>query len=747
MFKTSTLSMLIMSAGLGLSAEAANPERTQYYEEQQRFHHVPKESYSGWGWSPSSIYQSASYDSETSGGGGGGDEPPPETRPSAPANLSVLYTPGQSQVTISWATPADKGNGSDFKYEIYRVDQGQASELIRSQSSTSKFNYNLIHDAQSEDTSTSTSTSTATASPTASVSASSGYAELVPTQFRIRACNSAGCSSSQSSPFIMVAEPKVDVPTQTLLERSRQILSSTSNANYRKSATTYTNGELAVAQGVLGQGIDMLNAEPVENSYCWNASSQDKVSANVTRLNRQSMSFSKVDTYESLQTSLDLKRSGGINLSFGGFSIGAKSKKAIYSKTKKVTESSVIVAHFLDEQNKFTAKPAIELDMKSAYVDMLKPMNATKKLEFRKACGDNYINSIITGRELTATIRIFSEHETASETKSKTSGLQADLQAYSADGNFDSSELSQMNSEYRNYTFEVLVYQSGSSTPGDIIRLTTPEALFDVMNQFASSSNQDLVAISSTDAEYPIPELLDGELHFDVFANYVNYQNRANAWMRLDEQLYQRCWMLDTEVVGAETAGDMEEVMGDRAYVNGQSESFMCDASKTVIEEGMRQCTQQSLWSGCYYPTEPLCEDALNGGQCMDRMEQISYKAPRSISHRLDVSRGGCAIGPCKRSKSMTTCFTDASVFPDLSRNDVISSSYQTQPVAGVSAQVDRAWQVNYANNSLSAGSDAKYCLKSSAQVYGKGAWGSGGRYESLNKVFGFKPIQLDYSL
>ncbi|MDP5192120.1 hypothetical protein, partial [Rheinheimera baltica] len=112
-----------------------------------------------------------------------------------------------------------------------------------------------------------------------------------------------------------------------------------------------------------------------------------------------------------------------------------------------------------------------------------------------------------------------------------------------------------------------------------------------------------------------------------------------------------------------------------------------------------------------------------------------------------DLARGGCAIGPCKKSASIQQCFATSNTVPDYSRNKVISSSYVPTSIPGLVVTVDRAWQVNYVRNSISNAS-GKYCLGSSAEVYGKGGWGSGGRYEANNQMFGFKLIEnIGYSL
>ncbi|USD38428.1 hypothetical protein [Ferrimonas sp. SCSIO 43195] len=746
MFRTNALALAL--AGLSLGAQATGlPDGgdvdSGFYEDQAGFQQLAEGVEQGWGWSgPASKAGLYSLDSDTR------DEPEPDPDPlppSEPRKLYVAQTDSSDLVTLSWGASNSVGIGDGFSYKVYKQSKGYGRQLIATRSQAGSVSHNLgaasvQRLAAAEDTSTSTDTGTSDPGPNGDT----------PVRFIVEACNSAGCSRDQISPYYVV-NPSVSGSTQTLpaVALSRQLLASASIAARQtrlKSAngTGYSGGELALARGMLGRGIDALKGEPIVSSNCWVAQGDARVNGYPLRINEQNFSFTQVDTYEKLQRSLGLEKSGGLGLKFGGFSFGSSGRKALYSETEKVTETSVIVARFTDHQNQFSAEPAQVMGMASHNVQQLVD---GRKLEFRKGCGDRYIDSITTGRELLATIRIVNQSETYSETKTTTAGLKAKLSAYGADGNFDTSERTSINNEYKKYSFEVLVTQLGGSDSSNILRLKHPNALMDVLQRFSESDNNDLVVVKSTDREYPIPAPISGDSHYDVFANYPVYRDKLATWSRLDAQVRERCWMLDNQTVGDEPALMTADALGEQFYYNNQTQSGMCDAGKALVVMNSSYCAEQSEWGKCQLPNDSACIDGINGGQCMDRLEHITYKGPRYKSVRLDVSRGGCAIGPCKRSRSAQICFSNDTVIPDFSRNEVITDSYPTKPVAGMVVEVDRAWNVNYVRNSVGRNSAGHYCLNSDAQVYGKGGWGSGGRYESFNQMFGFESRLVGYSL
>ncbi len=629
---------------------------------------------------------------------------PPEVAPSSPRKLSVSRTQGSSVVNVKWM-PGYAGTGTNFRYELVRQIKNQSGATIYSGAATSR-------------------------------SDNAGTNQVV--RYQIRACNSAGCSNYVSSDYYLInAQYNNGGAITAPLDRFSLI-----TAMPQKSAgTSYTTmSETDTALSVLGNGFDALKGE-VHGTHCWSLTGADKLSS-VQNVNEQKYSFRQVDNYEALATSLDIKRAGGGSLSFGGFSIGGSGSSSLYAQTSKVTESSVIVASFVDQRKKFQAKQASELTLAPTYRNQLLTGN---KLEFRKACGDKFIDTVTTGRRMLFTIRVESESSSYSQIKSKTLELKAALEQYSADGSFSSEEKNTIQQQFRNYSFEIIGTQAGGSSADNLLRLNDITQFMTVLSNFANSSNQDLIALSSTERDYPIPSGMSGS-HFAVFADYTSYRDILTSWGRLDKQVERRCWMLNNDKVSPDIVLRTEQAMGTRFFMGNVSEGQLCDATKDMLDRFTNYCANQGEWSKCFLPTASSCIDSINQGQCMQRPELISYKGAALAEGRLDVARGGCAIGPCKESKTVEHCFASNAVIPDYARNRVFSDSYQPTPLAGLVVTVDRAWQVNYVRNSIS-NLNGRYCFKSSAEVYGKGAWGSGGRYESNNQMFGFDIRTLGYQL
>lgn len=629
---------------------------------------------------------------------------PPGVAPSTPKRLIVSRKQGSSVVNVKWI-PGYAGSGTSFRYELRQQVKSQSSSLVYSGSSTTR-------------------------SQTAPTNQAVRY--------QVRACNSAGCSGYATSDYYLINGQynSGGAYTRPLEDASKAIIA------YKTADTTYqTQTETDTALSVLGNGFDAIKGEVYGNA-CWTLSGQDKLSS-VQNINDQKYSFRQVDSYESLATSLDVKRSGGGSLSYGGFSVGGSGSRALYSETSKVTESSVIVASFVDQRKRFQAKQAVDLNMSSTYSNMLR---TGQKLEFRKACGDKFIDTVTTGRKMTFTIRVESESSSYSEIKSKTLQLKASLDAYSADGNFDSSEKSTLDQEFKGYTFEILGTQTGGSNSDNLLKLNSITEFMTMLSNFANSASDDLVAIASTERDYPIPSGMTGT-HFSVFTNYPIYRDILASWGRLDKQVERRCWMLNANKVNPNTVIRTEQAMGNKYYLGSVSEGQLCDATKDMIDRFTNYCANQGEWSNCFIPTASACIDSINQGQCMQRPQLISYKGAALVEKRLDLARGGCAIGPCRESKTIEQCFASPTIIPDYARNNVYSTSYQPTPVDGLVVTVDRAWQVNYVRNSVNKLSNGLYCLRSSAEVYGKGGWGSGGRYESNNQMFGFEIRTLGYAL
>ncbi|WP_199610026.1 hypothetical protein [Flocculibacter collagenilyticus] len=702
------ISLLIGAMGLGLSsfamaASAPQVDNTEFFEDQGDFENATDENKDGWGWASAfcSSGDTGCDSTDTSGGGGGTPTP---TKPSAVNHLFVKYKEGSSTVTLNWPATSP-GNGTGFRYEVYEEPKSGSRSRIYSGSSRAKI-YNA------------------------------GINKTV--RYAIRACNSAGCSGYEYSPYLVInGSYDSDGINTKPLDQARP--GSTPFAG--KGALTTMN-EQDTALSALGVGFDALKGE-LHNANCWATDGSSMIDS-VEYVNDQKYLFSQVDTYTQLAQTLDIKRSGGLNLSFGGFSIGGSSSYSLYSTTEKVTDTSVIVASFVDKQNKYKAKQASVLQMDNDKESLLE--NGYKK-EFRKHCGDQYLDSVTTGRKMTFTIRIESVTESNSEIKSKTAQLKASLDSYGADGNFDSSERSEIESQFSSYTFDIKGAQAGADSSSNLLQLNDIGQFMTVLQNFANSSNDALVNIESTEKDYPIPSSMLGQPHYNVFSDFTVYRDKLRIWDNFDSQLSQRCWMLDPNKIGEDALTEFIDGFGETYFQGTVNEMDMCQAVKNMVTNYANYCMNQGEWSKCHQPVENTCYDTVNNSQCLQRAERITYKTPTKIDERLDVSRGGCFIGPCYKDKTVQSCFSSTSTVPDFNRNKVISDSYQTPAVRGLTAVIDRAWNVRTARNDVFKNNTGHFCLKAYAKIYGKGGWGAGGRYESNNIMFGFTTRNQNYSL
>lgn len=718
--------IVLLLSGLGLVGNAYAVETPQsqvqetssFYEDDAEFNQAAVGSEEGWGWQlKTSVSASIQCDTNSDCGGGGPIDPPPDVAPSVPKSIAVLRTKGSNSVEVKWQG-GNAGRGSNFHYELRQQYKDQIPQDSETQTQTAP-------------------SSTVSVGNNLSSIQNPGADKIV--KYAVRACNSVGCSPYKTSQYYSinanydnggaVTKPLESVRTNSQLARK---------GTYSALSTNQTEQETALA--ALSKGYDALKGEVYGNS-CWDLSGAAQLDS-VQYINDQKYSFSQVDTYESLATTLDVKRSGGGSISFGGFSIGGSGSSSLYSETSKVTESSVIVSSFIDKQNRYQAKQALTLGMSTPYVNYL--VNNQPK-EFRKFCGDKFIDTVTTGRKILFTIRVVSEKSSYSEIKSKTLELKASLESYSADGNFTSSEASSLEQEFEGYTFDIIGTQTGGSDSGNLLRLNSITEYMTVLTSFANSNDEDLVNIESTERDYPIPSALAGTSHFDVFSDYTEYRDILQTWGRLDSQLERRCWMLDLNGIDPDAVGQIEEAMGLSFYEGNVSQRDLCDSAKDMVDRFVNYCSNQGEWNKCFLPNSSNCIDSINNGLCMQRPELISFKGFRLEQVRLDLSKGGCLFR-CYKSKSVQQCFTNTDIIPDFSRNAVITSSYSPSPVNGLVVTVDRSWNVSSASNSITK-VNGNYCLKAKAEVFGKGGFGAGGRYESNNQMFGFQTQTLGYSL
>lgn len=710
MLKHNKIMLLLGGLGLGANALALEvpTDFTQhtpgFYEDDAQFTEAVKGAENGWGWQTESAPALMSM-CDTSTDCGDPIAPDPDVAPSVPKSIAVLRTQGSNSVEVQWRG-GSMGSGTDFHYELrqeYKIPEGSDTETQTAQSSSVSVG-NALSAIQNP-----------------------GENKIV--SYAVRACNSGGCSAYATSQYYTINASYDNGGVMTKALGSVGLPTS-------KGGTAQTEQETALAG--LSKGYDALKGEVYGNS-CWDLSGAAQIDS-VQYINDQKYSFSKVDTYEALATSLDLKRSGGGSISFGGFTIGGSGSSALYSETAKVTESSVIVSTFIDKQNRFQAKQALTLGMSTPYVEYL--VNE-QNMEFRKFCGDKYIDTVTTGRKILFTIRVLSENSSYSEIKSKTFELKAALESYSADGNFSASEATSLDEEFRNYSFEILSTQTGGSDPGNLLRLNSITEYRDVLTSFANSTSDDLVNIESTERDYPLPSALAGQPHFDVFADYTGYRDILQTWGQLDSQLERRCWMLDLNGVDSDAVGLIEDAMG---YVGNVSQRDLCDAAKDMVDRFVNYCANQGEWNKCYLPNSSSCIDSVNNGLCMQRPELISFKGFKREQIRLDVAQSG-GLFRSQESKAVKQCFSTANTIPDYSRNAVLSASYSPTPVSGLVVTVDKAWNVENTTNNIAKDANDNFCLHAYARVYGEGGFGSGGRYESNNQMFGFQMLTVGYSL
>ena len=115
------ITLLIGALGLGFSGavlSASEDTGTEYFEDSNDFEEVSTLSQGGWGWSSAmAACQYGDTNCDTTIG-----EPIP-VEPGSVKDIFIKYQQNSDNVTLNWPSTY-KGDGTNFRYEVYEEPQG-----------------------------------------------------------------------------------------------------------------------------------------------------------------------------------------------------------------------------------------------------------------------------------------------------------------------------------------------------------------------------------------------------------------------------------------------------------------------------------------------------------------------------------------------------------------------------------------------------------------------------------------------
>ena len=212
-------------------------------------------------------------------------------------------------------------------------------------------------------------------------------------QYRVRACNGAGCSGYTSFVTTVVSgPPRRHGPAA---------------ASELRSAAPWPSGD-AIVPPRLGVGYDRLRQETTDN-VCLD--SAGAAVANTPALAIE-FTFEVVQTREELASTLNVASNLGAGVNSGAISARFDDKRAFVEKATRVEETHLVVIHLRTVGRVEHVLNPSDLPLRGDKVALL---GTGRAATYRNECGDAFVDSIEYGREAFVTIQLTSQRYSRDE--------------------------------------------------------------------------------------------------------------------------------------------------------------------------------------------------------------------------------------------------------------------------------------------------------------------------------------------
>src|SRR5205085_8118733 len=267
-------------------------------------------------------------------------------------------------------------------------------------------------------------------------------------RFHVRACNDSGCSAFQDG-----------LPTRVSLGPVRPSNGSQAMAFSPQSAPAtpdYSDGSASDYEvlPVIGWGFDILRQDLTQNTCV------DMTNAQILDMQGLGKDYhiDVAHTRSELATELGFNSNLGINAKFGNFNGGYTRKKELVSKTKRVEDTTAIVAHLRYE---LTQRNLSDPALRALLPDRVSQIQSGNATAFRRECGDALVSSIAMGREVDIVIQLTNLDYSSDVLRTQTNALNAELNTYKI--NYDSTTRQHIVDTYTKYSMVANVVSVGST--------------------------------------------------------------------------------------------------------------------------------------------------------------------------------------------------------------------------------------------------------------------------------------------
>lgn len=490
---------------------------------------------------------------------GGGGSTGPYYPPGTPGSVNTPVYTNTSNFRVTWTS--GNGYGYPVRNELYQQTNNGSWTKVYDGYGTSKY-----------------------------FSVSSGKSLK---RYRVRSCNTKGCSSYRYSDKMMVNyQPRPDLYAEySFLSNIDQ-----KAAAYKSSAKSYdsalirddaTSGSTLRTSGsgdrfYLGDGYDLIRGALKQT--CLDVDHPDFTITKSTPFDPVNFDVQYVSNNNELAELLDVSASAKVGFTGDDLSLGLSGEKSRYVKSISDEDTVRFVVKVVNREENWrlaTSADPIDPDFTN---NMLAPYDDDAKADFREFCGDGFVDGANIGSALYLVFSFDSKKYSFTEREQKKGQLGLKLgDVFNANGAASSnSEL-----EILLEQLEVSISASQVGGPEGLSSQITPANVVAKYNEFLQGTDSsNWAAVEFSTRQYVRPSAYSSYPHSAIFADFSGSQGQGpidqmRRWADISVQHTERCmpW------------GDYN-----------RSTPGQCGSSQIEISIAMDACRNTRQWADCEHP-------------------------------------------------------------------------------------------------------------------------------------------------
>lgn len=573
-------------------------------------------------------------------------------------------------------------------------------------------------------------------------------------RFRVRSCNSNGCSSYRYGDRMVANKPEtIDLYAQYPF----LVSDDAENEQYAQTAKTF-RGEYKYRTSAgrrgsvstrnpnartgddpednfnLGQGFDRLNSALAEACLNFNHDDYRVFKAPSSKQDVKKVTF--IRNTSDLFKSLDISDAASVDLTTEDVSanISSESRRLLESLTGN--HSEVFVARVVENRETWSVTTQND-PIKRYFVDnMLSRRDSNGRNAFRQRCGDQYIGSTDLGAKLYLVFSYDSKSFATNQVSENNTNIEVGIQSI-LDGAYSSSQVQQFRALLQSVNMSVEAYTLGG--PENIETGITINNFNTKIQEFVNGTNEsNYRALALQYRNYPHPISLLDYNYYDIFNRFLPDMAKVRRWNFLDAERRQRCKTLET----------YEDIGGSKIDISH------CDTMGVELKIAKDYCATSVDRINCEDPatyfTAGISNPSMPGvlpspvNLYHELGNKIDYlRATSETGSHNDSVTGGAWNKKCIETDKYT-CLTNASCFEDtfqgydqgLNRGFGLDIKDYHSPGGGGSG---------IGNNSIKR-QNGRTCVNTYIKACTKRIGGSKARIRFDHEVFGRCPEQKAFS-